>query len=53
MIGLEKKNEARDKLLEALNPIMQKYMKDNNVEMIVDKNIFFWLTQILILPIQF
>ena len=36
MIGL-KKNEARAKLLEALNPIMQKYMKENNVEIIVDK----------------
>ena len=23
--------------MEALNPIMQKYMKENNVEMIVDK----------------
>tara|TARA_Y100001970_G_scaffold288967_1_gene417911 strand:+ start:2857 stop:3405 length:549 start_codon:yes stop_codon:yes gene_type:complete len=34
---VKKKNEARAKLLEALNPIMQKYMKENNVEIIVDK----------------
>jgi len=34
---VKKKNEARAKLLEALNPIMQKYMKENGVEMIVDK----------------
>ena len=34
---VNKKNEARAKLLQALNPIMQKYMKDNNIEMIVDK----------------
>ena len=34
---VRKKSEARDKLIQALNPIMQKYMKDNNVEMIVDK----------------
>ena len=34
---VKKKNEARAKLLEALNPIMQKYMEENNVEMIVDK----------------
>ncbi len=35
--AVRKKSEARDKLIQALNPIMQKYMKDNNVEMIVDK----------------
>tara|TARA_B100000029_G_scaffold197777_1_gene195856 strand:+ start:27 stop:548 length:522 start_codon:yes stop_codon:yes gene_type:complete len=34
---VNKKNEARAKLLEALNPVMQKYMKDNNVEIIIDK----------------
>ena len=34
---VNKKNQARGKLLEALNPIMQKYMKENNVEIIVDK----------------
>ena len=34
---VNKKNEARAKLLEALNPIMQKYMKENNVEIIIDK----------------
>ena len=34
---VKKKNEARAKLLEVLNPIMQKYMKENNVELIIDK----------------
>ena len=34
---VNKKNEARAKLLKALNPILQKYMKDNNIDMIVDK----------------
>ncbi len=34
---LNKKNEARGKLISALNPILQKYMKENNIEMIVDK----------------
>ena len=34
---LKKKNEARVKLVNALNPILQKYMKENNIEMIVDK----------------
>ena len=34
---VNKKNEARNKLLEALTPIMKKYMEDNNVEIIVDK----------------
>ena len=34
---VSKKNEARAKLMNALNPIMQKYMKENNIEMIVDK----------------
>jgi len=34
---LKKKNEARAKLVSALNPILQKYMNDNGIEMIVDK----------------
>ena len=34
---VNKKNEARTKLLKALTPILKKYMEDNNVEMIVDK----------------
>ena len=34
---VKKKNEARAKLLEALNPILQNYMKENNIEVIVDK----------------
>tara|TARA_B100000029_G_scaffold88469_1_gene78328 strand:+ start:5900 stop:6421 length:522 start_codon:yes stop_codon:yes gene_type:complete len=34
---VQKKNEARSKLLAALNPIMQNYMKENKIEMIVDK----------------
>ncbi len=34
---LQKKNDARVKLVSALNPILQKYMKENNIEMIVDK----------------
>ena len=32
-----KKNEARTKLVSALQPILQKYMQENNVQMIVDK----------------
>ena len=34
---LNKKNEARAKLIKTLNPILQKYMNENNIEMIVDK----------------
>ena len=34
---LKKKNEARAKLIKTLNPILQKYMNENNIEMIVDK----------------
>ena len=34
---MKKKNEARAKLIGALNPILQKYMKENNVEVVVDK----------------
>ena len=34
---MKKKNEARTKLIAALNPILQKYMKENNVEVVVDK----------------
>ena len=31
--------EAKEKLLKAINPILKKYMTDNNVRMIVDKKI--------------
>ena len=34
---VKKKNEARTKLVGALNPVMQKYMKENKIEMIIDK----------------
>ena len=34
---VKKKNEARAKLVGSLNPILQKYMKENNIEVIVDK----------------
>tara|TARA_B100001123_G_C15327966_1_gene1030216 strand:+ start:2774 stop:3295 length:522 start_codon:yes stop_codon:yes gene_type:complete len=34
---LNKKNEARSKLLQALNPIFTKYMSENKVEIILDK----------------
>ena len=34
---IKKKNEARAKLISALNPILQNYMKENKIEMIVDK----------------
>ncbi len=35
-----KKNNARNQLLQALNPILQKYMTDNNIMMIVnEKNV--------------
>tara|TARA_Y100001958_G_C21199697_1_gene526555 strand:+ start:1073 stop:1594 length:522 start_codon:yes stop_codon:yes gene_type:complete len=34
---INKKNEARSKLIKALNPILQKYMNENQIEVIVDK----------------
>ena len=34
---LKKKNEARSKLLTTLNPILKKYMNENNIKIIVDK----------------
>ena len=34
---MQKKNEARTKLIAAVNPILQKYMKENNVEVVIDK----------------
>ena len=34
---LGKKNEARNKLLASLNPILKKYMSDNKVKIILDK----------------
>ena len=34
---INKKNEARSKLIKTLNPILQKYMNENKIEMIVDK----------------
>ena len=34
---LRKKNQARSQLLKALNPILQKYMTDNNIKIIFDK----------------
>ena len=34
---VRKKNEARARLLKALNPILQKYMKENNITIIIDK----------------
>ena len=34
---LKKKNEARAKLIQTLNPILTKYMNENSIEMIVDK----------------
>ena len=35
-----KKNNARNQLLKALNPILQKYMSENNVMMIInEKNV--------------
>ena len=35
-----KKNNARNQLLQALNPVLQKYMSDNNIMMIVnEKNV--------------
>ena len=34
---LRKKNQARSQLLKALNPILQKYMTDNNIKIIFYK----------------
>ena len=34
---INKKNEARKKIVNALSPILQKYMKENKIDMIVDK----------------
>ena len=34
---VQKKNEARTKLISATNPILQKYMSENKIEMVVDK----------------
>ena len=34
---LRKKEEARLKLYKALNPILEKYMSENNIQMIIDK----------------
>ena len=37
---VKKKNNARNELLKALNPILQKYMDDNNITMILnEKNV--------------
>ena len=39
-ILLKKKNNARNELLKALNPILKKYMDDNNITMILnEKNV--------------
>ena len=39
-ILLKKKNNARNELLKALNPVLQKYMDDNNITMILnEKNV--------------
>ncbi len=32
------RNESRETLLKAINPIIQKYMENNNIRVIVDKN---------------
>ena len=34
---LKKKNEAKQKLLKSLDPIIKKYMDDNKIAMIVDE----------------
>jgi len=34
---VKKKNEARAKIIEALNPILQQYMNDNNIQTLIDK----------------
>ena len=34
---VQKKNEARTKLISATNPILKKYMSENKIEMVVDK----------------
>ena len=37
---VKKKNDARDKLIKAINPILQKYMSENNIMMIInEKNV--------------
>ena len=36
---LKKKNEARSKLVTTLNPILQKYMNENNIQIIGNKKI--------------
>ena len=35
---VKKKNDARNELLKALNPVLQKYMDDNNITMIKKRN---------------
>ena len=35
--GLTAINKARNKLLKALNPILTKYMSENNIQIIIDK----------------
>ncbi len=34
---MKKKNQARAKLIQAVNPILQKYMTDNKIEIVIDK----------------
>ena len=36
----KKRKKARDTLLKNLNPILEQYMKDNSIRMIVDKKVF-------------
>ena len=37
---VKKKNDARDKLIKAINPIIEKYMSENNIMMIInEKNV--------------
>ena len=36
-ICLGKKNDIRNQLLKTLNPILTKYMSDNNIQIILDK----------------
>ena len=39
-VFVKKKNNARNELLKALNPILKKYMDDNNITMILnEKNV--------------
>ena len=35
---IKKRNDARNKLLEALDPVLEKYMDENNVSMIINEN---------------